>query len=139
MPLANCPRCKQLFNKFKTQVCQACEKEEDADLDKVREALQELPNQTAEQVAEKTGVDIDCVLRLIDEGHIANIDISDSVMCGRCGAPAISITKRLCQSCLTQLSMDLAAQQSKIVLPPKRSLDFGGNKSVHQTVEDKRR
>ncbi len=139
MPLTNCPRCKQLFNKIRIPVCPACEGDEEADLEKVRASLHSQPNQTAEEVAESTGVDLDCVLRLVDEGHIANVGILESIKCGRCGAPAISATKRLCQDCLNRLSTDLAAEQAKIVLPPKRVIEPIREKSVHQTVDEKRR
>lgn len=139
MPLANCPRCKKLFNKVKLAICTACEAEEEADFEKVRRSLHDKPNQTAEEVAEATGVSQDCVLRLLDEGRIANVSLADAVTCGRCGAPAISLSKRLCQDCLNRLSVELAAEQSKIQLPGRKSVSTESTRAVREIIDDKRK
>jgi predicted amidophosphoribosyltransferase len=138
MPISNCVRCKKLFNRVQYPVCPACEPDEEADFAKVRQALIERPNQSAEEVAEETGVDLDCVLRLVDAGRIANVRLGEGVTCGRCGAPAISFSKRLCEACLKKLNMELAAEQSKIVLPPKRPFDPEHRKTVREAVDEKR-
>jgi hypothetical protein len=139
MALANCPRCNRLFNKVKLLVCPGCEAEEEADFEKVRRSLQDEPSQSAEQLSEKTGVSHDCVLRLLAEGRIANVNLEDAVRCGRCGAPAISMTKRLCQKCLNELSVELAAEQSKIQLPPKKKLAVDTPRTVKDVVDEKRK
>ena len=121
MPLATCPRCKSLFQKEGSQsVCPKCLDGEDADYEKVRAALEDKPNQSTEQVSEETGVDIECVLRLLDSGRIETTAANVGVKCGQCGAPAISISKRLCEGCLQKLNAKLAVEQSKIKLPDKR-------------------
>lgn len=139
MALAECPRCHKLFNKVKAPVCMGCEPEEEADFETVRHALQDKPNQSASELAEATGVARDCVMRLLNEGRIANVSLDQPISCGRCGAPAISMTKRLCQDCLNELSVELAAEQSKILLPPKKRLSVDPPQSVHQTVDQKRK
>ena len=139
MPLANCPRCKKLFNKSVLPVCTACEKDEEGDFEKIRLSLQETPNQTAEEVAEATGVQQDCVLRLLSEGRIANVAPTETIKCGRCGAPAISFTKRLCEKCLHDMNVQLAAAQSKIQLPARKEVGMDASPSVKDVVDQKRK
>jgi hypothetical protein len=139
MPLANCVRCQKLFNKIRIPVCPSCEPDEEADFEKVRQSLQALPNQSAEEVSESTGVSADCVLRLLDEGRIANVNLSENITCGRCGAPAISLSKRLCQKCLNEISVELAVAQSQIKLPPKRRVEMEMPRSVKDVVDEKRK
>lgn len=138
MPLANCPRCGRLFNKMRTPICRDCEPDEEADFEKIRQSLADQPDQSAEEVAKNAGVTPECVLRLLDEGRIANVALSQSVKCGRCGEPAISFSKRLCQACLNKLSMELAAEQAKIVLPPRRGLTTN-ERTVRDAVDEKRK
>lgn len=119
MPIAKCPRCKKLFEKTETSVCCKCLPDEERDYETVREYVGEHPSCSAHEVAEKTGVDEDCVLRMIDEGRIMNEASQEQVACGRCGQPAISVTKRLCQACLTELNTQILHEQSRVKLPPK--------------------
>lgn len=140
MALASCVRCKQLFTKVKSAVCPKCQPEEEADLEKVRQELEERPNQSAEEVVEKTGVTRDCVMRLLEDGRIVNTMMMDAVKCGRCGAPAISPSKRLCQACLDKLNKEVLQAQSKIHLGPKKKFDGTDQpQSVHVTINSKRR
>ncbi len=138
MPLASCARCNKLFNKDRLPICPDCLPEEEADYEKVRQYLEERPNETALQVAEGTGVSEACVLRLIDEGKIRRVDDSTPVACGQCGAPAISLTKRLCESCLVKLNLRLAQEQAKIKLPPRKTFNVD-DRPVRQVLEEKRR
>jgi len=121
MPIAKCPRCKKLFEKSGTTVCAKCLPDEETDYDTVREYVGRHPDCSAHEVAEETGVDEDCVLRMIDEGRILNAASQEPVACGRCGQPAISVTKRLCQACLTELNTQILHEQSRIKLPPKET------------------
>jgi DNA-directed RNA polymerase subunit M/transcription elongation factor TFIIS len=139
MPLATCPRCKTLFQKEGSQsVCPKCVESEDADYEKVRAALEDKPSQSAEQVAEETGVDLNCVLRLLDSGRIETTAANVGVKCGQCGAPAISISKRLCEGCLQKLNAKLAIEQAKIKLPKKRGVDVGTALNVPDSMAAKR-
>ncbi|HOE66695.1 MAG TPA: hypothetical protein PLO62_09215 [Candidatus Hydrogenedentes bacterium] len=141
MALAECPRCKKLFEKAKNPVCPKCQADEEADYESVREALAETPNQTAEQVAETAGVNLDCVLRLLADGRIQSMKASEQVRCGRCGAPAISISKKLCEACLQKLNAEIAALQSKAKLPPqkpKKSLSLGNALDIRSRIQVKR-
>lgn len=119
MPLARCPRCSKLFDKKHVSVCTTCETAEEEDYETVRSYLEKNPNRTTAQVAKNTGVSKECVLRLVEEGRIKNVAAGEGIWCGRCGAPAISTSKRLCEACLKKLNAELVAQQSRVSLPEK--------------------
>lgn len=141
MALAKCVRCDKMFNKLSSPVCVDCQKEEDADFERIRDVLAENPDLNAEGVAELSGVDMECVLRMLDQGLISNISLGEAVKCGRCGAPAISVTKRLCQSCLEKLNREMANAQKSIKMGQKKKTEVGeyGGGSAHSHLEDKRR
>jgi ribosomal protein L37E len=120
MPLARCPRCNSFFDKKDKSICSKCVPDEDADYEKVRVYIQAHPDETADQVAEGSKVDRACVVRMMDQGIIQNSSLVKDIKCGRCGAPAISMTKRLCEKCLAQLNSKLAQETSRIKLPEKR-------------------
>jgi NMD protein affecting ribosome stability and mRNA decay len=106
-------------------VCPRCQPEEDQDFESIRDALQGNPSMTAEQLAESTGVDLDCVLRCIESGRIQSVSSSNSIRCGKCGSPAISLSKKLCEKCLNELSQQVAKVQSSIRLPKKQEVQVG--------------
>ena len=70
MALASCQRCKKLFEKIRSPICPSCEDLEEEDYEKVRQALVDHPNSSAEQLSEVSGVAIECVLRLLAQGRI---------------------------------------------------------------------
>ncbi|MDZ4861106.1 MAG: hypothetical protein SGI88_19210 [Candidatus Hydrogenedentes bacterium] len=115
MGLASCARCKKLFLKVRANVCLACEAEDEAFYERLRQHIGIHPNQTAEEVSEATGIEIETVLRFINEGRI-EVQGSTKVACGKCGKPAISAAKKLCANCLQKLNTELARQQARIVM-----------------------
>ncbi|MCX8063982.1 MAG: hypothetical protein N3G21_02280 [Candidatus Hydrogenedentes bacterium] len=140
MPLASCARCGKMFSKKSSPVCSSCQKAEDEDIEKVRKVAQEIPNLSAEELAEKANVDISVVLRMIDMGLLVNIlESSKEVRCGMCGAPAISITKKLCQACLEKLNVEVLKAQSQIKLEAKKPPKIGESLNVHEELERKRK
>ena len=90
MPLANCARCRKMFNKVSTPICPECLPEEEADIQKVREVIEREPNLTTERAAELADVDVGVVNRMVEVGVIARVQPGEKVYCGKCGAPAIS-------------------------------------------------
>ena len=139
MPLAACPRCKRIFEKTRTSVCPKCIDEENADFDKVRAVLDRNPNLNAEQVAVEADVTVPCVMRMLDEGLIANVGLTERIKCGRCGAPAISLSKKLCQACLDKLDAQVALAQSKIKLGDKKQIQVGEYMHARKMLDEKRR
>jgi len=138
MPLATCPRCKKMFDKIRSQVCPRCLDDEEMDYEKVRHELSNRPDQSVEELAEATGVDLECVLRLLNDGRIQASTLTKEIKCGRCGAPAISIDKKLCESCLQELNTKLAKEHGRVKLPPKKDVALGSAMNVVRSLEKKR-
>ncbi|MGC8737480.1 MAG: hypothetical protein ACP5UA_02400 [Candidatus Hydrogenedens sp.] len=109
MPLTKCPRCEKIFNKPENSqypVCNACIDDEQRDYEKIRKILEEYGNINATEISEKAEIPLDVILRMCDQGWFETETQADSIYCGRCGAPAISATKRLCEACLIQLQRE---------------------------------
>ncbi len=123
MALSKCIRCETLFDKGATSVCDTCLPLEEADYEKVRQGLQEHPDMGAEALAFEVGVDLRCILRFLESGRIETTAANSTVVCGRCGAPAISLSKRLCEACLHKLDSELTKQQGQIQLGKKKRLE----------------
>ncbi|NIA12970.1 MAG: hypothetical protein GWP08_02730 [Nitrospiraceae bacterium] len=139
MPLATCPRCKKMFEKIRSIVCPKCQDEENTDYDRIRGVLDAQPNLNAEQVSVEADVDVQCVMRMIDEGLISNVEMKDAVKCGRCGAPAISRSKKLCQACLEKLNAKVIKTQAQIKLQDKKDVQVGERVHARKMFEEKRR
>ena len=139
MPLAKCERCDELFDKVQGAVCTSCMPDEEAEFDMIRDCLQEHPDMSAEGLAELAGVELKVVKRMLDQGLISSTAGSSEATCGRCGAPAISQTKKLCHSCLEDLNRGVAKQRKNIALGTKKEAEVGEYGSVRQMLEQKRR
>ena len=126
MPLSKCPRCEELFDKTTSLVCVGCVEDEERDHETVRDLISEHSELSAEGVAELSGVDLKCVLRMLDTGKIASIQLGEEVECGRCGAPAISAAKRLCESCLEKLNQEMNKTKKSIQIAGKKRVEVGG-------------
>lgn len=139
MPLTTCPRCKKIFDKMNASVCPKCQEAENEDYDRIRSVLDAKPNLNAEQVAAEAEVDIQVVTRMLDDGLIANISLSDEVKCGRCGAPAISRSKKLCQACLEKLNVEVARAQAGVKLSERKKVQVGEFLHARKAFDQKRR
>jgi len=140
MPLATCVRCHKMFSKVDSPVCLKCQPEEEADYEKVRDALDKDQSLTAEQVAEATQVELEVVERMLDQGLIASVIGAEPPMCGRCGAPAISMSKKLCQACLEKLNAEVAMAQRSVRLGERKRVEIGGSiLNIRDTIENKLR
>ncbi len=126
MPLSNCERCGKMYSKSgETKVCPTCMPAEEEDFEKVRDELERSPNLTAEQLSERTEVDLPVVFRLMEMGRIQDVSSKDAIRCGRCGAPAISLSKKLCEACLNKINNQIAVQQGKVKLPKRKEVELG--------------
>ena len=136
MPLSSCVRCKKIFNKTDVPVCADCLPAEEADRKKVEEVVAGDGSLTVEQVSKMAEVDVAVVSRMMKEGAVAAVT-AGSVSCGRCGAPAISATKRLCQNCLDKLNAEVFQAQAEINSSKTQNRRPGGN--VRSEFDQKRR
>lgn len=139
MPLASCVRCNKMFNKIHAPVCPACMPDEDADQEKIRAVLAEHNDLKPEAVAESAGVDLAVVNRMVHDGLVAQISGLEKAVCGKCGAPAISMAKKLCEACLDKLNTEVGMAQAKIKLAQKKAPEIGGYINVRKAFEDKRK
>lgn len=139
MPLAKCERCDDLFDKYQNAVCPACMPEEEEEFDSIRDCLRENPDMSADGLAELAGVELKVVKRMLDQGLISSTVAVGEVKCGRCGAPAISHTKKLCHSCLEDLNRGVAKQRKSIAMGSKKKAEIGEYGSVRQLLDKKRR
>ena len=144
MALANCARCNKVFNKVSSPLCPACLEQEEHDFQVVSAALREQPGQTVEQLAQSTGVNERTILRLIKNERIASDAYLAGVKCGRCGAPAMSVSTRLCARCAAEMSRAAALACSRTgqgnVNTSAEHADESaenGEESVHETLQRK--
>ena len=144
MALTTCPRCDKLFNKISSPCCPPCQEEEEKDYEIIRSSLEENPDINSEGIAELTGVKLEVIMRMLDDGRIASTALLErsKITCGRCGAPAISASKRLCQKCLDTLNKEMAETRRSIQLDAKKKVqlgEFGSGQTVRDAMDDKRR
>lgn len=139
MPLAKCERCEKLFAKTDNAICPNCVPDEERDHEAVRSCLSEHPNLSADAISELTGVSVQCVLRMIDEGLVTNSIFTGAVKCGKCGAPAISASKRLCNGCLEDMNRRVAKQRGQLQQQAAKVVRVGEGQTVRQAIEEKRR
>lgn len=136
--ISKCPRCKKMFTKSGHQlVCPSCEPLELADYEKVSDVLAQRPGLGMEAVAELAGVPTGVVLRMLDSGRLEKQDQEAKYFCGRCGKPAISKSKRLCQACLMKLDQEWAEtiRNMREALNPRPAIRIN---DVHGSLEARR-
>lgn len=143
--LKKCPRCGKAFALVRSPVCVDCQPAEEADYEKIRDILLERDDLGTVELAAAAEVDVACVLRMLDQGYITNASVANPVRCGRCGAPAISVTKRLCQRCLNELNMNVSRTVTRLQkeLADKRKAAYERRSrsqafEVRRTVDRKR-
>lgn len=145
MALANCEGCNKVFNKVTTSLCPACIEQEERDLKTINEALRDEPNQTVAQLSEKTGVNKKMILRLLKDQRIASEANLVDMKCGKCGAPAISLSVKLCKRCAAEISRTAAQACSNVeqtggVSSSGREpseTDPHADETVHETMQRK--
>jgi excisionase family DNA binding protein len=129
--LAKCARCGRVFSKVRSAVCVQCQDDEERDYNRIRDVLQTAPDLTPDEAAEAAGVSLRCVLRLLKEGRISSTAPGAAIPCGRCGAPAISLSKKLCERCLIDLDREFAKAVRALVTQRK----LGPITTVNRTRE----
>ena len=139
MPLATCLRCNKMFNKVQSSVCLSCQPDEDADHERVREVLDEEMDLKPDELAEKAGVDIAVVRRMVQDGLVVQVSALEPPVCGKCGAPAISHSKKLCQGCLDKLNAEVSKAQANIKLSQRKPPQVGGFLNAREAFERKRK
>jgi len=145
MALANCEGCNKVFNKVTTSLCPACIEQEEKDLKAINEALRAEPNQTVAQLSEATGVNKKTILRLLKDQRIASEANLVDMKCGKCGAPAVSLSVKLCKRCAAEISKTAAQARSNVERAAGVSSSAGepseedphADETVHETIQRK--
>ncbi|WP_083430659.1 TIGR03826 family flagellar region protein [Alicyclobacillus macrosporangiidus] len=108
VPIANCKRCGRLFNRVRRDICPACVAEEDKAFETVRQYLREHRDATMAEVSEETGVGVDLIIAMIQDGRLMLRDNPNlHYPCERCGQPTRA--GRYCPRCTKELSASLSA------------------------------
>jgi len=129
-----------MFTKVKSPVCPGCQDAEDVDQEKVREVLAKDDKLNTEEVARLADVDIAVVRRMVDDGLVVQSTGGERPVCGRCGSPAISMAKKLCQGCLEKLNQEVSRAQASVHLDRRKAPQIGEyNMSARKAFEEKRK
>jgi len=139
MPLASCVRCNKMFTKVESPVCKNCQDDEDADFERIRLVIEKDESLNVEQVAEEAEVDISVVRRMVDTGLVKQVTLGEKIVCGKCGAPAISMSKKLCQACLDKLNAQVAKAQAQIKLGQRPEVQVGEYMPARKLFDKKRK
>jgi len=135
--LAHCARCKRLYVRLQFNVCESCRTVEEVDFARIREELARTPELTADELAERAGVPVACVLRMLDEGLLART--SDDQICGRCGAPAIGPKQRLCTACLLDLDRQITQELNEAQMRKRAQVMKGKAQGLWAMLRARRR
>jgi hypothetical protein len=137
--LAHCARCRRLYVRLTSHVCEKCFDLEESDFSRIRDEIEKDPNLSVDEVAQRAQVTVACVFRMLDEGLIAGTHDGEDVTCGRCGSPAIGPRQRLCMECLYDLDRQLSLELNQARLAKKAREMKGTAHFVHDALEAKRR
>lgn len=86
MGLANCRKCKKLFNKLSRDICPDCMKAEEGELSKVQAYLREHPLSSVFEIEEGCGVAASLVMQFAREKRINLVRLEENkVTCKFCG------------------------------------------------------
>jgi hypothetical protein len=112
---------------------------EEAEYALINEVLVTQPGLDPDALAEEAGVKLACVLRMLKSGRLQSLNEMEVPQCGRCGAPAISHSKKLCNTCLGNLDQECAdaMREMRETLSNKRALK-GTPHKVHEALAAKR-
>ncbi len=95
---------------------------------------------SADEVATEADVAVAVVNRMLDAGTIERIGAVEleGITCGRCGAPAISASKKLCEGCLAKLNKEMAQEQANIKLGMRKKAQIGMYSGVQEAKREKK-
>jgi flagellar operon protein (TIGR03826 family) len=111
--IANCKRCGRIYNRVRRDICPACIEEEDKIFVKVRNFLREHKNAYMDDVIEGTGVDMETLIQMIQDGRvILSNNPNMGYACERCGG--ITRSGRFCAKCTTELARTLAGASAEM-------------------------
>jgi len=106
MDIRNCPKCKKVFSYVSSSYCPACEKEEEALFNIVRDYIKENNTSTMMQVCEATGITMKKLTRYIKEGRLEiSKGMHGELTCEACGKPVLK--GKFCDSCVVKIGQEM--------------------------------
>lgn len=105
MGLENCSKCNTLFVAVRGSLCPACQKAEEADLDKVVKFVKKNPKATIPEIVESTEVDEAVILKFVREKKLLLAGASAALNCEICRTAIQS--GRFCAQCQGKLTQAL--------------------------------
>ena len=116
MALANCPRCRGLFNSALGSVCPKCEKADEDRFILVRQYIEDHPESTIQEVVEGTEVSAKRILQYLREGRLTtSAGLAGELDCMKCGEPVSS--GNYCDKCAANLAEKLMEGGGKTIKP----------------------
>lgn len=107
MALANCVRCKKVFDKTTTPICGACLQKEEENYELVYQYLKENPNKSVTEISAATEVSEKLILKFFRDGRFVDVVSSDYkvLRCEKCG---VDIESGIyCASCKMTMGKDI--------------------------------
>jgi flagellar operon protein (TIGR03826 family) len=106
MNVANCPRCGKVYVKNHRDVCPACIKEIDLQLENCLKYLKQNRGTTIQDLSEATEVPVKQIAKFIREGRISIIGAPNMTYpCEVCFTPIRE--SNICESCRQRLAKDV--------------------------------
>ncbi|MFV0441498.1 MAG: hypothetical protein ACK5LV_09445 [Lachnospirales bacterium] len=107
MAPANCARCKRLFNRIHSPICDSCLKEEEKMYDIVYEFLVDNPNKTIQEIADETNVPEKIIIKFVRDGRfLGSVDFEAiKIPCAKCGIDIL--TGMYCEDCQMEMKSNL--------------------------------
>ena len=113
MEMANCRRCRKLFAKIDSPICDDCKKEEEKLFEEVKKYLRDFPNSTLSQISEATGMPLKKLVAYLREGRLEVA--SGELVCRQCGAEIAS--GNFCNRCAAKMGQQLAGAATITAAP----------------------
>ncbi len=119
--VANCLKCRKIFNKIKSPICPECQKKEEELFDAVRLFIKENPNTSMEEVIEETGVTKKKIIKWIKEKKLDLVLTGENaIRCSKCGV--VISSGNICEKCSKSFIDTVNSLQSKVVVEKEKRL-----------------
>jgi len=109
LELRNCPQCGKVFARISRDLCPDCIAQEDKIIKQIQQYLDENTNATISDINEGTGIPVDKIIVLLQEGRLITRENSGLLKCERCGKPIPR--GRFCGECGKTLARLLSSSQ----------------------------
>lgn len=106
MDVRNCPRCGNIFQKLRRDICPACAQNEDKEYEIVRDFIYDNPKSDVITVSEETGISVDTIMKFLRENRLVNLCDSLILECDGCGEPIPS--GKYCGDCTEKLKKEIS-------------------------------